>query len=140
MEDEVKHFSSKEVTELTTNFDLNPEVLDRREDSDPFYVISAKHVLGRVHMKNLIQPAVYRAPEGFLQLPLGTPVDDKDQFVRMVTLLERPPLPQPELRSNSGPRALVFFFNEDGSAKGEAPNETVGPCVVSGTSWTDHDA
>jgi hypothetical protein len=35
--------------------------LDRRGDSEPFYVISAKHVRGRIHMKNLIQPAVYRA-------------------------------------------------------------------------------
>ena len=40
----------------------------RREGSNPFDVIAAKNVRGRIHMKNLIQPAVYRAPEGFLHL------------------------------------------------------------------------
>jgi serine/threonine-protein kinase SRPK3 len=47
---------------------------------------------------------------------------DKNQLVQMVALLGPPP-PQ-LLLPDSGPRALEFF-NEDGSAKGEVPNETL---------------
>ena len=60
----------------------------------------------------------------------GTPdemMDDKNQLTRMVALLGPPP---EELLADSGPRALEFF-NEDGSAKGEAPNETLESVLAS---------
>ncbi|KAF9479122.1 putative CDK4/6, partial [Pholiota conissans] len=96
-----------------------------------------------------IQPAQYRAPEVFLYLPWGEFVDiwnlgcmvwhmmlgrhlfpqtdadertrEKDQLARMVALLGPPP---DTLLKDSGPRALEFF-NEDGSFKGDVPNETL---------------
>jgi len=46
---------------------------------------------------------------------------DKNQLARIVALFGPPP---PQLLADSGPRALEFF-NEDGSAKGEVPNETL---------------
>jgi hypothetical protein len=122
--------------------------LDRTGDSEPFYVISAKHVRGRILMTNLIQPAAYRAPpaspgpvrhtgryrNGTLGLMFGRPLfsrrrasdelaDDKNQLVdvRMTALLGRLPPPQP---SNSG-ITCPCSFNEDGSTKGDVPNETV---------------
>jgi len=50
-----------------------------------------------------------------------------NQLARMVTLLGPPP---PQLLDDSGPRALEFF-NEDGSPKGEAPNETLESILAS---------
>ena len=52
---------------------------------------------------------------------------DKNQLARMVALLGPPP---PQLLDDSGPRALEFF-NEDGSPKGEAPNETLESVLAS---------
>lgn len=46
---------------------------------------------------------------------------DKNQLARMVALLGPPPK---ALLADSGPRALEFI-NEDGSAKGDVPNETL---------------
>ena len=46
---------------------------------------------------------------------------DKNQLARMVALLGPPP---EALLVDSGTRALDFF-NEDGSAKGDIPNETL---------------
>ncbi|KIM35934.1 hypothetical protein M413DRAFT_78930, partial [Hebeloma cylindrosporum] len=97
---------------------------------------------------HIIQPPVYRAPEVFLHLPWGTPVDiwnlgcmiwdimlgrqlfsqhgapdeetaDKNQLARMVALLGPPP---GALLADSGPRALNFF-NEDGSANRASNSE-----------------
>jgi len=45
----------------------------------------------------------------------------------MVALLGPPP---PQLLDDSGPRALEFF-NEDGSPKGEVPNETLESVLAS---------
>jgi serine/threonine-protein kinase SRPK3 len=52
---------------------------------------------------------------------------DRNQLARMVALLGLPP---PQLLTDSGPRALEFF-NEDGSAKGEVPNETLESVLAS---------
>ncbi|KAG6825547.1 hypothetical protein H0H93_000564 [Arthromyces matolae] len=46
---------------------------------------------------------------------------DKNQLAQMVGLLGPPPA---ELLADSGSRSLEFF-NEDGSTKGEVPNETL---------------
>ena len=52
---------------------------------------------------------------------------DKNQLAQMVALLG----PTPEaLLADSGPRALEFF-NEDGSAKGRVPNETLESVLAS---------
>lgn len=52
---------------------------------------------------------------------------DKNQFARMVALLGPPP---EALLAESGPRALKNF-NEDGSAKADAPNETLESVLAS---------
>ncbi|KXN88038.1 SRSF protein kinase 3 [Leucoagaricus sp. SymC.cos] len=52
---------------------------------------------------------------------------DKNQLARMVALLGPPPQ---QLLTNSGEHALLFF-NEDGSAKGEVPNETLESLLAS---------
>ncbi|KAF8076835.1 putative CDK4/6 [Lyophyllum atratum] len=111
---------------------------------------------GKDSYTGLIQPAPYRAPEVFLNFPWGTSVDiwnlgcmvwdfmfgrhlfsrrgapdeetaDKNQLARMATLLGPPPV---ALLADSGPRALEFF-NDDGSAKGNAPNETLESVLAS---------
>ena len=46
---------------------------------------------------------------------------DKNHLTQMVTLLGPPP---PQLLTDSGSRALVFF-NEGGTAKGEVQNKTL---------------
>ena len=58
---------------------------------------------------------------------------DKNQLARMVALLGPPP---EELLADSGPRALEFF-NEDGSAKGEVPNETLESVLTSSLEQAD---
>ncbi|KAG6898571.1 hypothetical protein C0995_009263 [Termitomyces sp. Mi166 len=110
--------------------------------------------IGEKSHVGLIQPALFRAPEVYLRIPWGTPVDiwnlgcmvwslmfksclfsrrgssgeqtdeqtaDKNQLARMVARLGPPPQ---QLLDNSGSHALEFF-HEDGSAKGEIPNETL---------------
>jgi serine/threonine-protein kinase SRPK3 len=52
---------------------------------------------------------------------------DKNQLARMAALLGPPP---EALLADSGPRA-VEFFNEDGSAKGDVPNETLESVLAS---------
>ena len=52
---------------------------------------------------------------------------DKNQLARMVALLGPPP---EALLADLGPRALKFF-NEDGSAKGDVPNETLESVLAS---------
>ncbi|TDL14491.1 kinase-like protein [Rickenella mellea] len=119
---------------------------------------------GKILHRGLIQPAVYRAPEVFLHLPWGTPVDiwnlgcmvwgfmfgrhlfprsiasdektaDKNQFARMVALLGPPP---EALLADLSPRGLEFF-NEDGSAKGTAPDETLESVLASSLELTEKD-
>ena len=58
---------------------------------------------------------------------------DKNQLAQMVALLG--PVPE-ELLAESGPRALEFF-NEDGSAKGEVPNETLESVLASSLEQAD---
>ncbi|KDR84397.1 hypothetical protein GALMADRAFT_237246, partial [Galerina marginata CBS 339.88] len=111
---------------------------------------------GKNTYTEFIQPAVYRAPEVFLQLPWNTSVDiwnlgcmlwrflsgrhlfsrkkgqdeqaaDKLQLARMAVLLGRPP---EALLADSGPRALEFF-NEDGSAKIDVSAETLESLLAS---------
>ncbi|KAF9474649.1 kinase-like protein [Pholiota conissans] len=94
-----------------------------------------------------VQPAPYRAPEVFLYLPWTKAIDigtwlhehlfppqgedeltrDTNQLARMVALLGPPP---EALLADSGPRALEFF-NEDGSPKGDVPNDTLESLLAS---------
>ncbi|KAG6898831.1 hypothetical protein C0993_003729 [Termitomyces sp. T159_Od127] len=123
--------------------------------NDPFVLCNfGKARTGKDSYTGLIQPALFRAPEVFLCIPWGTLVDVwnlgcmvwnlmfnnhlfsqgsssgkdgdgqtacRNQLARMVAFLGPPPR---ELLNQSGSVALEFFY-EDGTPKGEVPNETL---------------
>jgi serine/threonine-protein kinase SRPK3 len=78
-EEEIKHPSSRKVTEEATIFETRdlPGPLRRwiGGKSEPVLCDFGEARTGNVSYTEHIQPAVYRAPEVFLHLPWGTPVD-----------------------------------------------------------------
>ncbi|KAF8166033.1 kinase-like domain-containing protein [Crassisporium funariophilum] len=159
-EAEIESPSSRKITGQSVVFETrdHPGSLRRwiGNKSGPVLCDFGEARTGKDSHTGLIQPAVYRAPEVFLHLPWGTPVDiwnlgcmvwdfmfgrqlfprsgapdeataDKDQLARMVALLGPPP---EAFLADLGPGAHEFF-NEDGSAKGAAPNETLEEALAS---------
>ncbi|KDR84395.1 hypothetical protein GALMADRAFT_237244 [Galerina marginata CBS 339.88] len=151
-EEEIKFPSPRKITEQSAIFAMK----ELPGSSLPVLCDFGEARTGKNTYTEFIQPAVYRAPEVFLQLPWNTSVDiwnlgcmlwrflagrhlfsrkkgrrvqaaDKIQLARMAALLGRPP---EALLADSGPRALEFF-NEDGSAKSDVPNETLESLLAS---------
>ncbi|KDR66909.1 hypothetical protein GALMADRAFT_106079 [Galerina marginata CBS 339.88] len=159
-EAEIECPSSRKITAQSVVFETrdHPGSLRRwmGSKSGPVLCDFGEARTGMDSYTELIQPAPYRAPEVFLHIPWGKPVDiwnlgcmvwhfllgrhlfprpgaldkktaDKNQLARMAALLGPPP---EALLVDSGPRALEFF-NEDGSAKGDAPSETLESVLAS---------
>ncbi len=78
-DDEFKEPSSRKITGLTTIFETRDLLGPLRrwigERSRPVLCDFGEARTGKGSYEELIQPHVYRAPEVFLKLPWGTPVD-----------------------------------------------------------------
>lgn len=86
----------------------------------PNHYFSFLFILTSVQVEDLMSGRLFsrrRAPEELAA--------DKNQLARIVALLG----PPPQLLSDSSSRAIVFF-NKEGSAKAEVPNETVETVLV----------
>ncbi|KAJ3739984.1 putative CDK4/6 [Lentinula detonsa] len=153
-EAELKQPSSRKIFGDTVIFETRdlPGPIERwvQKRSQPILCDFGEARTGKDQYAEIIQPPTYRAPEVFLHLPWGKAVDvwnfgcmvwhlifgeqlfsredaldedtaDVNQLAQMYALLGPPP---PKLLIDSGPRASEFF-NEDGSAKGAVPSETL---------------
>ncbi|KAG6902038.1 hypothetical protein C0995_005248 [Termitomyces sp. Mi166 len=163
-ENEIKHPSARKVTEQTAVFQIPiyPGPLRRwiGGDSLPILCDFGEARTGEKSYTGLIQPDLFRAPEVFLQIPWGTPVDiwslgcmvwslmfpdclfgrrnssgkrtDEETGDRnqLARMVSLLGPPPQQLLDNSGARALEFF-HEDGSPKEDIPDQTLESFLVS---------